>query len=146
MTDRVITPYTAAIDWVIDFASPSTLASIIQDINGRDEGRINYSHRELQETCREALIANVGEQEAAAMIGDDGIPDDDDCPIECPLCRKATTTLDAAPEQGWTPYYWVGREIEVDDPVCPDCAKSRLTTIDGEPCLNGTAAFEKFPF
>ena len=134
-----------SIDDLLEFASPSTLASLIQDIEGLCKGA-NAAHRELERQCRAALIANVGEQEAAALIGDDAQPDPDDYEIVCLLCRKDKTTIQQAPEEGWTPYYWVGREIEVDDPVCPACSKSRLTTIDGEPCLIGTDAFEPFPY
>ena len=138
------TELTLTIDDIIGFASPSTLANIIQDVRQMYEmNETNETHIALRDACELALIANVGEQVAAAMLNDDAT--DDACPIECPLCRK-TTTLTNAPEQGWTPYYWVGREIEVDDPVCPDCAKSRLTNIDGEPCLIGTASFEPAPY
>ena len=115
-------PYIFTVDEIIDIASPST--------------------RNLAER---ALIANVGETEAAAMIGDDGKPDDDE-PVVCRLCRKTAASIEDAIDLGWVPGYWTGNELPVDNLVCSECADARLTLHDGKFQLTGTADHEPPPF
>ncbi len=125
-------------DELLHIFSPSTLASLIRDI---DESGITQDMPEytvLRHNCRSALIANVGEAEAAMLLSD-GEPDDDDFPIKCRLCG-AETTINNAPDEGWFPHYEVG-EIEVDDFVCPHCIKTRLRSVPGGFALNGTADY-----
>ena len=62
-------PYIFTVNEILDFASPSTLASMIQDIRRLDKGA-TIEQLDLERQATAALILNVGETEAAKMIGD----------------------------------------------------------------------------
>lgn len=50
-----------------DIASPTTLVSLITDVENRLTC-VNWDMLELKNTARECLIANVGEQEAKELL------------------------------------------------------------------------------
>lgn len=122
-------PYTYTTSELLDIFSPSTLASVIADIWQQDKG-VTEKQKTLAASCRLALIANVGETEAAGMIGEHDIHDEPTETFTCRLCRtRETGTMDALIDADWIPSYWAG-DIEVDGPVCRQCADSRLTFND----------------
>ena len=138
--------YIFTTDELLAIFSPSTLASLIQDIRDTLCRDPTEKQTDFADRCEAELIALVGPTDAAGMIGDNGKPDDDDIEETCYLCHAATTTLDRAPEDGWFPHYYAG-EMEIDELICPDCIKSRCHVDDnGEVCLNGTQEYQPEPF
>ena len=132
-------------DDLFDFLSPSSLASIVADVDRLSKGATE-KQIDFRNCCEAVLLVTVGGPEAAGMIGDDGQPDQDEEEEEytetCRLCRKTIANGGDACEAGWVPEYWAG-EIEVMQCVCPECTESRLTyhPKSAEWTLNGTANY-----
>ena len=55
------------IDTFFDIASPTTLASLIADVEIAGKGA-SSQHRQLEREANRLLVANVGPEEAEAMI------------------------------------------------------------------------------
>lgn len=54
--------------------------------------------------------------------------------VTCVMCG-VDDDLDAAMEDGWTPYVWLSATERVDASVCPSCTELHVEIVDGDPSL-----------
>ena len=125
--------------------SPSTLASLIADVDQTDAPE---KFEPLRAAAFSALVSNIGEKDAAELLGEHGVATEQDKTEEevstfiCHFCQRVETMSDGMVPDGWLPSYWVGSEIEVCNEVCPECIETRLEFFLDGARLIGTADFQ----
>ena len=111
---------------LLDIFSPSTLASLIQDIDQLCKGA-DTKQFHLRSECYMALVANVGIKDAIEMIGEHSIGESaPDYSFACSICGKKAASTEAAIDADWTPSFCEEGE-ETCEPVCPECCVRYLT-------------------
>ncbi len=62
--------------------------------------------------------------------------------VHCHFCATTEKDRKSAQAEGWTPYFWVSRNVPGDGPVCPACSSKYLRDRANDPIMKRGAKME----